>query len=58
MTSAARHIPLEPVSPGNAVLLFVDQQEGLFRRIHEPQQTRACLIAWPGRPACWESPRS
>jgi len=45
MTSAAGHTLLEPVSPDNAVLLFVDQQEGLFRRIHEPQQTRACLIA-------------
>jgi hypothetical protein len=45
MTTAARHTQLEPVSPGNAVLLFVDQQHGLFSRVHEPQQTRANLIA-------------
>ena len=45
MTSAARHTYMEPVSPDNAVLLLVDQQEGLFSRIHEPQQTRANLIA-------------
>ncbi len=35
----------EPVSPRNAVLLFVDQQEGLFGRIHEPEQTRRNLVA-------------
>ena len=35
----------EPVSPGNAVLLFVDQQEGLFGRIHEPEPTRRNLVA-------------
>jgi len=28
MTSVTRHTHLEPVSPDNAVLLFVDQQEG------------------------------
>jgi NAD(P)-dependent dehydrogenase (short-subunit alcohol dehydrogenase family) len=35
----------EPVSPHNAVLLLVDQQEGLFSRVHEPQQTRRTLLA-------------
>ena len=35
----------EPVSPRNAVLLFVDQQEGLFGRIHEPEPTRRNLVA-------------
>jgi nicotinamidase-related amidase len=35
----------EPVSPHNAVLLLVDQQEGLFARIHQPQQTRGTLVA-------------
>src|SRR6266498_5626787 len=36
---------LEPVSPRNAVLLLVDQQAGLFSRIHEPEQTRRNLLA-------------
>jgi nicotinamidase-related amidase len=45
MTTAARHTPLEPVGPGSAVLLFVDQQDGLLSLVHEPQQTRANLIA-------------
>jgi nicotinamidase-related amidase len=35
----------EPVSPHNAVLLLVDQQEGLFSRIHEAEQTRGNLVA-------------
>jgi nicotinamidase-related amidase len=35
----------EPVSHRNAVLLLVDQQEGLFHRVHEPEQTRRDLIA-------------
>ena len=50
MTSVTRHMPLEPVSPDNAVLLFVDQQEGLFSRIHEPEQTRGNVLAL-ARPA-------
>jgi len=36
---------LQPVSPHNAVLLLVDQQEGLFSRIHQPQQTRRNVVA-------------
>ncbi len=35
----------EPVSPQNAVLLLVDEQEGLFDRIHQPEQTRSTLVA-------------
>src|SRR5215471_12133207 len=45
MTSVTRHTQLEPVSPDNAVVLFVDQQEGLFSRIHEPEQTRRNVLA-------------
>jgi nicotinamidase-related amidase len=45
MPSEARSTRLEPVSPHNAVLLLVDQQEGLFSRIHEPEQTRRNLLA-------------
>jgi nicotinamidase-related amidase len=45
MTNADRHTILEPVSADNTVLLLVDQQEGLFSRIHQPQQTRANLLA-------------
>jgi nicotinamidase-related amidase len=45
MATATRQTHLEPVSPDNAVLLFVDQQEGLFSRIHEPGRTRANLLA-------------
>jgi nicotinamidase-related amidase len=36
---------LQPVSPHNAVLLLVDQQEGLLSRSHDPQQTRDNLVA-------------
>jgi nicotinamidase-related amidase len=36
---------LQPVRPDNAVLLLVDQQEGLFSRIHEPHHTRRNLVA-------------
>jgi nicotinamidase-related amidase len=35
----------EPLTPQSAVLLLVDQQEGLFARIHPPQQTRGNLLA-------------
>src|SRR5215472_6528059 len=45
MTSVTRHTHLEPVSPDNAVLLFVDQQEGWFSRIYEPEQTRSNVLA-------------
>jgi len=47
MEDAMERTPVrsEPVSPRNAVLLFVDQQEGLFGRIHEPEPTRRNLVA-------------
>jgi nicotinamidase-related amidase len=40
-----RRTRLDPVSPHNAVLLLVDQQEGLFNRVHEPERTRRNLLA-------------
>src|SRR6266487_3746236 len=45
MPTATVPTGLEPVSPQNSVLLLVDQQEGLFSRIHEPDQTRRNLLA-------------
>jgi nicotinamidase-related amidase len=36
---------LQPVSPHNAVLLLVDQQEGLLSRSDDPEQTRDSLVA-------------
>ncbi len=45
MLTATRPTRLEPVRPDNSVLLLVDQQEGLFSRVHEPEQTRRNLLA-------------
>src|SRR5262245_17043121 len=45
MTKATRHTSLGPVRADSAVLLLVDQQEGLFSQIHEPGYTRASLLA-------------
>ena len=45
MTNMTVHVPVQPVSPDLAVLLFVDQQEGLFSQIHEQSRTRASLLA-------------
>jgi nicotinamidase-related amidase len=45
MTNTTKHTPFEPVSTDRAVLLLVDQQEGLFSQIHEPEHTRASLLA-------------
>jgi nicotinamidase-related amidase len=45
MPTATSRIDFEPVSPHNTLLLLVDQQEGLFSRIHEPEQTRRNLLA-------------
>ena len=45
MSTATAPTLREPVSPHNAVLLLVDQQEGLFHRVHEPEQTRRNLLA-------------
>lgn len=36
---------LDPITPENAVLLLIDQQEGWFRRIFQPERTRANLLA-------------
>jgi nicotinamidase-related amidase len=35
----------EPISSENAVLLFVDQQEGLLAKVHEPDATKRNLLA-------------
>src|SRR5256885_14686051 len=43
MPSSTRNF-LDPITPQNAVLLLVDQQEGLFTRIYEPEQTRRHLL--------------
>ncbi len=45
MPTATVATGLEPVSPQNSVLLLVDQQDGLFSRIYEPDQTRRNLLA-------------
>src|SRR5215470_14897870 len=45
MTNTTKHTPFEPVSTDRAVLLLVDQQEGLFSQIREPEHTRASLLA-------------
>ncbi len=44
MPNATSNPHFEPPGPDNAVLLLVDQQEGLFSRIHEPGLTRHNLI--------------
>ena len=41
---ATRSTLLDPITPENAVLLLVDQQEGLFTRIYEPEQTQRQLL--------------
>ena len=45
MSSATRSTPLDPITPDNAVVLIVDQQEGWFSRIFEPEQTQRLLLA-------------
>jgi nicotinamidase-related amidase len=45
MPNAAGQTSREPVSPHNAVLLFVDQQVGLLSRVHEPERTLGNLLA-------------
>ena len=44
MSSETRSTFLDPITPENAVLLIVDQQEGWFGRIFEPEQTRRHLL--------------
>jgi nicotinamidase-related amidase len=36
---------LDPITPESAVLFIIDQQEGLFSRLFEPERTRANLLA-------------
>jgi nicotinamidase-related amidase len=45
MSIARSQTRFEQVNPDNSVLLLVDQQEGLFSRIHQPEQTRRNLMA-------------
>jgi nicotinamidase-related amidase len=45
MASEPRPAALGAVSPRNAVLLFVDQQQGLLSRAYEAEQTKANLVA-------------
>lgn len=45
MSSETRSTPLDPITPENAVVLIVDQQEGWFSRIYEPEQTQRHLLA-------------
>ena len=44
MPRETRSTLLDPITPENAVLLLIDQQEGLFTRIYEPEQTRRHLL--------------
>src|SRR6266699_5636848 len=44
MSSETRATLLDPITPQNAVLLLVDQQEGWFSRIQEPEHTRHHLL--------------
>ncbi len=44
MSSATRSTPLDPITPDNAVVLIVDQQEGWFSSIFEPEQTQRHLL--------------
>jgi len=44
MSKEIRSTILEPLTPQNAVLLLADQQEGLFSRLFEPEQTPGHLL--------------
>ena len=54
VSSATSSTPLDPITPDNAVVLIVDQQEGWFSRIFEAEQTQPLLLASPAQPNCWE----
>ncbi|GHO98442.1 hypothetical protein KSF_084900 [Reticulibacter mediterranei] len=45
MSTETKRAILDPITPENAVLLIIDQQEGLFSRISQPERTRANLLA-------------
>jgi nicotinamidase-related amidase len=44
MSNETRSTLLEPVTPQNAVLLLIDQQEGLLARVYEPEHMRGHLL--------------
>jgi len=45
MSTETKRTLLDPITPENAVLLIIDQQEGLLSRISQPEGTRANLLA-------------
>ena len=45
MSTETKRTILDPITPENAVLLIIDQQEDLLRRISQPERTRANLLA-------------
>ena len=45
MSNETRPTPRDLITPENAVVLIVDQQEGWFTRISEPEQTQGHLLA-------------
>jgi nicotinamidase-related amidase len=45
MSPETKHTLLDPITPENAVLVFVDQQEGWYTRIYEPLQTQHHVLA-------------
>jgi nicotinamidase-related amidase len=44
MSHETRSTLLDPITPQNAVLLLVDQQEGLLTKVYEPEHMRAHLL--------------
>lgn len=45
MSTETKRTILDPITPENAVLLIIDQQEGLLSRIFQPERTKANLLA-------------
>lgn len=44
MSHETRLTLLDPITPENAVLLLIDQQEGLLARVYKPEQMQAHLL--------------
>jgi nicotinamidase-related amidase len=44
MSTETKSTLLDPITPQNAVLLLIDQQEGLLSRVYESQQMRGHLL--------------
>jgi nicotinamidase-related amidase len=44
MSNATRSTLLDPITPHNAVLLLIDQQEGLLAKVYESEHLRAHLL--------------